>query len=637
MGLIFSEGSKLVMWGGLLLIFVLSSLIILLFFSLKRNKNYIKNLSYSYEEINALYEELVSTEETLRENYTILEEQNALVESKEEQYRKIFECTTNALLIFDNERKIVDANPLACSLYHGTREELIGKTFKDIIRPKVYSNGIYETIFDSLDKEQFLTLSIQEDSRTGETISLQIKGWRYYFKKVFYLLIIDDITSLNRQEEEIKRLIYFDQVTDLPNRMTLVEWIDDKVRQSPELKGAVLMLDLDDFKIINDSLGHAAGDQFLYDVARRLDIFSSFKNLVARYGGDKFVVALHDYDDLDVIKAYCENLINLFTNPFYLEGREFIISISIGIALYPSHGDSAEILLKKAELAMYESRSRCKNQFLIFNKVMEEKLHKKNFLLSKLRTALVKNQIQVVYQPQYNLKKSKICGLEALVRWQLPGHGIISPVEFIPLAENNGVINDLGAFVLEEACLFAKEINEGREDKIIVSVNLSPIQLMDSSFLEKLRRILSKTNLEPSLLGLEITEGIVMDSFKSNIVILRKLQNMGMKIALDDFGTGYSSLTYLKKLPINYLKLDKGFILDIDKKNNIRYLLEAIIRTAPLMGLNVIAEGIETVHQMDLLKNCSCDIIQGYLVSKPISPELMREFLKNEKTNLAAL
>nr|WP_300002464.1 ABC transporter substrate binding protein [Tissierella sp.] len=424
-------------------------------------------------------------------------------------------------------------------------------------------------------------------------------------------------------QDELQIMAYYDDVVNLPNRNMFFNIMEERFNNTfkSQASGSILYMDIDNFKNINDTFGHAFGNLFLKAFAERLKSVKSIEsedNNIFRLNGDEYIIVLEDRDSKET-EIIAEEIHNSFKTPFTILNEDIKVSISMGIVFYPEHGDTVDEVFKKADLAMYKVKELGKNGYKIYQSEMEEEVADKVLLENNLRNALDKDEFILHYQPQINSKTGEIVGFESLIRWNSSQYGLISPVKFIPLAEETGEINKIGGWVLREACKFAISVSEKYDKKIEVSVNISPVQLKKPDFIPMVRRILKETGAESCLLGIEVTETALMESFEENIAKLKQLRDMGITIYLDDFGTGYSSLSYLLKLPINTIKIDKSFIDDMMIEKKGRKIIGEIINLAHDIDLSVVAEGVEIEEQLSVLKELGCDIIQGYIYSKPLA------------------
>ncbi len=433
-------------------------------------------------------------------------------------------------------------------------------------------------------------------------------------------LLSKEVEERKRSEEQISHMAYYDQLTGLPNRALLLDRIDQALimaqRQSTIF--AVLFFDLDRFKIINDTLGHTMGDEVLKNVANRLTGYLRKSDTLARQGGDEFTVVAQNIKSIKDISKIAENIFSAFKGPFNINGQKFSISVSMGISIYPNDGVDADTLIKNADIALYKSKDEGRNSYCFYNSTMDEGIAKRLTLGNKLCQAIEKDEFLIHYQPQVNTATGEIFGLEALVRWQEPEGELISPGEFIPVAEDTGLIIPLGEWVLREACRQNKKWQDAGLNEVTVSVNISMLQFKQKEFVDKVKTILDETGLAPKYLELELTESIVMKDVDSTLKILHELKSMGLRLSIDDFGTGYSSLEYLKRMPIDMLKIDQSFMKDITVSPDDIVIAKAIIQMAHNLQMDIIAEGVESREQLELLNTLKCNRVQGYLFSRAL-------------------
>jgi diguanylate cyclase (GGDEF)-like protein/PAS domain S-box-containing protein len=439
-----------------------------------------------------------------------------------------------------------------------------------------------------------------------------------------------DITEKKRSEEKMKFMAYHDALTGLPNRRFFNRCLTDALAMSQRAKQstAVMFVDLDNFKRINDTLGHAVGDQLLKAVVRRFTACVSEKDIISRLGGDEFAIILQGISRQHAAEV-AERIIDCCSEPFVIEGHELFVSPSIGISLYPDDGDSIENLVKNADVAMYEAKEQGKNTYQFYTSEMNEAIFRRVELEKHLRKALEREELSLYYQPQVDLKTGRIIGVEALVRWEHPQWGIVSPADFIPLAEETGLIVPLGEWVLRTACRQQKAWQEAGLPFTRVSVNLSTRQFYQNDLVKTISQILRQTGLDPQYLELEITESITM-SVDHALEVLDKLKGLGVKLSMDDFGTGYSSLSYLKNFPIDQLKIDQSFVRDITGSRKDAAIVKTIIELAHNLDMRVIAEGVETEEQLNWLKQQECDEAQGYYFSEPLTVEQFELLMRSE-------
>lgn len=464
---------------------------------------------------------------------------------------------------------------------------------------------------------------------------LVVHSYQYNFNGLSAGLLVTFFLILGRQMQVLRKnrqlmeqyryLAYHDQLTDLRNRSSFNGEIENLLADYPTKQMALLLIDLDQFKVVNDTMGHHIGDRVLVKTAERLQAALAPNMLLYRLGGDEFIIVVLDATD-EKCEAVANKLLDLFKESMDVEDYQISITPSIGISKYPEHGYTPEDLMKKADAAMYLSKENGKNGYSFFNAELSQEKLRKMTIENALKKAIQKNQFVLYYQPKVVLGTRKIIGMEALLRWRHPELGWISPVEFIPVAEETGQIVAIGEWVLEEACRQNKQWQDAGYPPLSVSVNVSVLQFKHGKFLETVERVLEKTGLDTRYLELEITESI-MQNIKESKKILVSLQQMGIKISIDDFGTGYSSLNVLQKLPIDTLKIDKSFVdeLDIDDMNP---MVKAIIDLGLNLDMTLVAEGIESENQMKVLIEHGCTIGQGYLFSKPVAPEEFEELME---------
>ncbi|MBM7609113.1 diguanylate cyclase (GGDEF)-like protein [Lysinibacillus composti] len=442
------------------------------------------------------------------------------------------------------------------------------------------------------------------------------------------LLRIPSTAELEEANKEIRYLAHYDMLTGLINRNYFNILMEQVINEATQYKKqfAVVFIDLDRFKMINDSYGHRMGDLLLEEVSNRIVRTVGEKDIVSRQGGDEFILLLQDVSP-DKAEITVNKILGLLSSVFILDGKEIHCTPSVGISCFPTDALDAENLIKYADLAMYKAKETGRNNYKFFTKAMNEEISFKLSLENDLRKALVKEEFEVYYQPQLDLNTNRIVSVEALLRWHHPEKGFVSPADFIPLAEETGLIVPIGEWVLRESCKQTKKWrNQGHD--ISISVNLSNQQLISNHIVELVKEILIENQLDPQYLTLEITESLAITNLTDTLNKLKKLQEIGVTIALDDFGTGYSSLSYLSTLPINFVKIDKSFINDICDKTK-REIVKSVSRIASSRGLTVVAEGVEEEEQIYIIQSLGIGMIQGYYLSKPVpSKEMEKKFLE---------
>ncbi len=457
-----------------------------------------------------------------------------------------------------------------------------------------------------------LAESNEELTQLYEELAASDEEMRHQYEE---MLVINQ--RIREGEDKLSYLAYHDSLTGLPNKHSL---FGDAKKIIEDTKGlvALLFVDIDNFKYVNDTVGHAIGDQLIVEVSKRLNEFRSEDTTIYRLSGDEFILLLNNLSSEEEATRFASKVMERFTDMFLLETSKLYVSLSIGIVLYPEHGNELEQLLKYADLAMYRVKQSGRNSYMMYNQQMNQVFTERVVIEKHLHKALERNEFEVYYQPQYNIRTDKMTGFEALIRWKSPVLGNVSPFRFIGIAEETRDIIPIGTWVLEQACAFLSELQADGHSELTVSVNISMLQLLQADFYDIVERTLKKYQIEPKYLELEITETMLMESFECILPQLEKLSDMKVGIALDDFGKGYSSLNYLKQLPINTLKIDKSFIDPITDPDR-DTLAGQIIMIGKSMDICVVAEGVERQEQLEYLSQHNCDKFQGYLYSKPIA------------------
>lgn len=441
-----------------------------------------------------------------------------------------------------------------------------------------------------------------------------------------FFSLVTDVTERKENEKKILRLAHYDSLTRLPNRSLFEDKFDQALNKGE--KFALLFLDLDDFKKVNDSVGHAGGDIFLREVADRLLSSVRPTDTVCRYGGDEFTILLSEISHEDGIGEIATEICTVISRSFIYNNSILIPSISIGVALYPKDGQTYEELIRDADLAMYEAKSKGKNQIKYFSSDLGVKAKAKIEMENDLESAIENNEFQVYYQPQVNLKTGKVEACEALLRWKFNG-GLIPPDKFIPIAEESGQILKIGEWVLQKVAEDIPYLKNSSGTPLRISVNISAIQLLDPNFPDMVIGILQEYTIPSGILELEITESMAMIDINRSIRIIHDLSELGVKFLIDDFGTGHSSLSYLKQLKPHYLKIDKSFVKDILTDEEDKIIVEAIIGLSHNLKLRVVAEGVESIEQLTFLKFGGCDLVQGYFIAKPMPLTEFQDYLVN--------
>jgi diguanylate cyclase (GGDEF)-like protein len=451
-----------------------------------------------------------------------------------------------------------------------------------------------------------------------------------------YVASFSDISSRKAAEEEIKQLAFYDPLTQLPNRRLLQEQLKHsiEIERRDGKKLALLMLDLDRFKQVNDNFGHLTGDELLHQVGVRMLARIRDVDLVARLGGDEFVVVLEDIARSEDAARVANEIISVLSKPFHLaSGTDVNIGVSIGISLYPEHGDNYGALMSAADAALYQAKDQGRGCYSYFSEELTLVARERIALEARLRRAIEHRELRVFYQPQVDITSGRIVGAEALVRWQDPVEGLIPPLRFIPIAEETGLILQVGEWVLRETCRQGRQwLDEGLQP-ITLAVNVSPQQFCRGDLSNLVATCLSETGFPAEYLELEMTESGLMEKKDDVLALLNELRSHGVRLAIDDFGTGFSSLAYLKHFPLDVLKIDKSFIDDIPYLKEDMEIAATIISMGHILGFKVLAEGVETPEQLTFLQEKKCDSYQGYIKSQAVSAEIFVELLREQEIN----
>ncbi|MCO6059469.1 PAS domain S-box protein [Pseudomonas sp. MOB-449] len=560
---------------------------------------------------------------------TARQQAEAALKASQEKFAKAFHSSPDAITITERDTgRYIEVNEGFSRLTGYRADEVLGRTVSEM------------NIWAHLTEREHLVDLIK---RNGRVHHLEMLGQhRDGSQKVVevsveqieldgtpcLLLTARDISALKDAQAQIQHLAYHDPLTNLPNRALLTDRLTQQISllQRHGMRGALLFLDLDHFKHINDSLGHPLGDAVLKMITARLEASVRLEDTVARLGGDEFVVLLTGLDGkrsevTRQVRGIADKLRKLLAEPMLLEGHRLQVTPSIGIALIPDHGTSPADLLKRADIALYRAKDSGRNAIQIFRSTMQEAASERLRLESDLRLALARSEFELHFQPQVDARTNTMVGSEVLLRWHHPTLGPQSPGQFIRVLEESGLILDVGAWVLDEACRACEQlVAEGLADArdFSLCVNISPRQFRQSDFVERVERCLQRSRLPARMLKLEITEGIVIQNLDDTIGKMRRLKKLGVSFSMDDFGTGYSSLTYLKRLPVDVLKIDQSFIRDSTQDPNDAEIIRAIVAMARSLGLEMIAEGVERIDQLNFLEQQGCHLYQGYLYSKPL-------------------
>ncbi|SDE49331.1 sensor domain-containing protein [Desulfuromonas thiophila] len=549
--------------------------------------------------------------------------------ASEERYRALYAAMNEGLIVGELIRNAAgravdfvlhDVNPAACRILQYNAERLVGQRASSLYWQKEipYLRLLEAVVADGVPRTQEISLRGRE---------LHVSLTRPLPQR--FAALLTDVTATRQAQRQIERLAYYDELTGLPNRVLIRDRLSQALAQARRQNGlvAVLAFDLDQFKKINDSLGNSSGDRLLVAVAERMTVRLRQGDSLARMGGDEFVIVLSGcVTQQDVISAAVK-VLDLMAEPFQVDEHEIVCTASLGIALFPMDGSDGDSLLKNADTAMYQAKENGRNTYQFYMPEMNQRAFERLFLNSDLHRALDRGEFELYYQPQLRLSDGAVVGAEALLRWNHASKGQISPVLFIPLAEESDLILTIGHWVLEQACLAARRWYNAGYRQLRVAVNLSARQFT-RSLPQTVAQVLRQTALPPELLELELTESLLMEKPEQVREVLEQLRELGTLTAIDDFGTGYSSLSYLKHFPLNRLKIDRSFVKDLTSDSDDAVIIEAIIALAHSLRLQVVAEGVETPAQLEFMRRHGCDDVQGYLLGRPMPADELMRFLQ---------
>jgi diguanylate cyclase (GGDEF)-like protein/PAS domain S-box-containing protein len=597
-------------------------------FRVRRPDGEIRHITSS---ATAIVDEAGQLRELVGINYDITD-----IRRNEERLRQaatVFSNTVEGVTITDLDGTIIDVNEAFTDITGYTYAEVVGRN-PSMLRSGRHDADFYRGMWRSLDETGQWRGEIWNRRKDGSiypqllTISAVREGSN---DATGFVGVFTDITQIKRSEERLDHLAHHDPLTDLPNRLLLNERLGQSILHAARRQGmlAVVFIDLDRFKTINDSISHTAGDRVLQLVAQRLQSIVRADDTVARLSGDEFILLLENVGGVDHVVTTVTKLMESFDAAFEFDNAEMRVTASMGVALYPQDGEDADTLLRNADAAMYRAKEEGRNNYHFYTKELTTSAFEHLFLENALRQALERGEFRLVYQPQIDLRHGRFVSAEVLLRWEHPQQGTITPDRFIPIAEQSGLIRDIGLWVLRQACTQAKDWLDRGVVFEHVAVNIAGPQVQDPGFADKVEQILSSTGLPPRRLQLEVTEGFVMRHAAMAIRQLRALRARGIEIAIDDFGTGYSSLSQLKQLPIDTLKIDQSFVRDIPNDTNDMAISAAVVAMAGELGLKTIAEGVETIAQANFLRDHGCEMAQGFLYSRPVPASEAEQFLKN--------
>lgn len=571
-----------------------------------------EELRIKYEETASLELILKNKNQQLEVNNTVLEESNNERRLQYDQIIQLLEMNPDGMLIMDTNNIILFGNPTSATLMNIALEQLKGEHFEYDIR----LGGSKEINIGSGNIVDMSAVSIDWAGSTA------------------FLVTLHDVTERKMVEARLVHLAQYDQLTGLANRRHCLEFVSKSLARAKRRKGniAVLFIDLDKFKDINDSLGHSFGDLLLKSVAERLRASIREGDLAARFGGDEFALVLDQISHPDDACVVAQKILESMIAPHILADRPIQVSCSIGISTFPECGIETEAVFKAADIAMFHAKKLGRDNYKVFAEAMQQQLDERMWIEQGLRHAAKRSELVLYYQPQVDVTNGRVVSVEALLRWQHPEKGLISPDQFIPIAEKTKLIVDIGEWVLHTACTQAQLWNSqisNESQPLTIAVNVSADQLSHGDFIQRLKRVLKQTNVSPRCIEIELTESAMMSDLGSAITELNAMHREGLTISVDDFGTGYSSLSYLQQLPLNSLKIDRSFISKIGTIRQSEMIVKTIIGMAHSLGFRVVAEGVETVEQVRFLRDSKCDIMQGFYFSRPLPFAEITPLLEN--------
>lgn len=564
----------------------------------------------------------------------ISERKRALLEleQREQRFRALVEKSWSGVALLDSKLTFTFAGASTQRLLGYSEQDMLGSTFLSHVHPrdKQAAREALATVTTAPSRQASAELRFQHNN--GTWVWLEAFAQNLLHEPSVGAIVVNyrDITQRKATEKQLEYQAYYDALTGLPNRLLFRDRVVNAIAQARRHRRgiAVMYLDLDHFKLVNDGLGHSVGDGLLSEVAARLQGSIRASDTISRLGGDEFTILLNDTNSTEGVFAVARKVLQSLARPFHVQGHELFVTASIGISVFPTDGEDVETLLKSADSAMYRAKELGRNQTQLFTSSMNERYVRRLALEQKLHHALERDELDVYYQPIYDRARTRVVAVEALLRWNDPVRGIVEPAEFIHLAEETGLIVPMGDWVIRRACRQLREWYEAGLTQITMNVNISAQQLQQSNFLEIIVDALRENNLSPRSLQLEITESVAVQNIDVTLQLLREIKRQGIGIAIDDFGTGQSSLVYLRRFPIDTIKIDQAFVRDLTVDDSAAAIVSYIIKLAHTLRLEVVAEGVETEAQYAFLNDHECDRIQGFLLSPPMPAAQTFEFLR---------
>ncbi|MDQ3281433.1 MAG: EAL domain-containing protein [Acidobacteriota bacterium] len=554
------------------------------------------------------------------------------LEEREKRFRTIVEKSWSGVVLLDGDVRFSFAGSSTQHLIGYEDHELVGRSLLDFVHPRDAepTRKVFADVLTIPNQEAHGELRFRH--KDGHWVWLEGFCQNLLHEPSVGAIVLNyrDVSQRKETEKQLEYRAYYDSLTGLPNRLLFRDRLVNSVAAAKRNRVgvAVMYLDIDHFKLVNDGLGHTFGDLLLADVAQRLHGALRASDTISRIGGDEFSILLPEVTSAEAVAGVARKILDSLAQPFTVDGHDLFVTASMGVSCYPSDGDDAETLLKCADAAMYRAKELGRNQAQLFTASMNERYVRRLALEQHLHHAIERNQLELHYQPIYDRARRRIVSLEALLRWRDPVRGLVPPLEFIELAEETGMILPIGEWALRDACRQLREWHDQGLDSLRVAVNISAVQLHQRGLVEIVRSALDDSGIDPHRLQLEITESAAMQSFELTMKVLREIREMGVGVAVDDFGTGQSSLIYLKHFPIDTVKVDKEFLRDVTTDETAAAIVTYVINLAHTLGLKVVAEGVETEEQYTFLKHYACDLMQGYLFSKPIPASEVLPFIR---------
>ena len=602
------------------------------------NKMFLKTLKISKEQAEQTGRHVDELSHYIAEQERV----GRILQKSEEKFRNAFDYAAIGMALISAHGRVLKVNKAFCDVAGYSNEELSEMDFRQMIDEKDLDtfNLNLSKLLDGHEQACQMEMSIYDKHKEmRRLISSFSLAQDELSNSTHFILQLQDITDKKRAEEKLVHDALHDALTGLPNRVLFLDRLQVAFRRSKrkfDHHFAVLYMDFDRFKLVNDSYGHQVGDELLLKISERLKSILRNSDTVARLGGDEFTMLVEDIDGLDEAKEVAERIRGEMAKPFDLNGHDFFASVSIGIAGWSRQYQQPETLMRDADTALYQAKRSGRNRFEVFDEQMHEKALRFLQIETDLRFALERQEFFLVYQPIVELSDRKLAGFEALIRWQHPKHGLIPPSDFIPIAEETGMISSIGAWVLQTACKQLRDWQKKNSEMadVWMSVNVSTKQFMEPQLLSLVAETLQETGLSPHCLKLEVTETAMVENIDFAVEAMQNLKKLGLKLAIDDFGTGYSSLNYLHRLPLSSLKIDRSFVAQMEKGAENQEIIKTILSLAKSLNLETIAEGVETVSQISKLSELSCQLGQGFYFAKPLdASNVEKTFVTPEKSD----